>query len=426
MPRRFVYSFAAYIALPLLCLVMLWRGLRGNWSYLRDFRQRFGFGPVPAKPCIWVHAVSFGEVQAAAALVFALRDRYPNTPLLITTGTPTGTDRALSLFKWEGVTVRYIPYDLPPFVRRFLDGVKPLLAVIFETELWPNVYHECRSRGVPIMLASARISPRSVTRYRWWRGLFRETLSRGVIVAAQGEADAERFRSMGADPTRTHVTGNIKFDFALPPDTIAKGREIRQLQAPNRPMWIAGSTHGGEEAVVVEAHRLVRKVHPNALLVLVPRHAQRFSDVAEWLESQSVRFARYSRKEVCGPDTEVLLIDALGVLLDFYAASDVAFVGGSLVPIGGHNLLEPAALSMPVLSGPNNFNSEDVVQLLLARGAARIVQDPKQLADQVIALLSNAEARTKMGAIGRAVVDENRGALNNLLKLIDPLLTTQT
>jgi 3-deoxy-D-manno-octulosonic-acid transferase len=304
--------------------------------------------------------------------------------------------------------------------------VKPLLAIIFETELWPNVYHECRSRNIPIMLASARISPRSVIRYRWWRGLFRETLSRGVIVAAQGEADAERFRSMGADPARTHIMGNIKFDFSLPPDTIAKGREIRQVQAPHRPMWIAGSTHGGEEAAVVEAHRRVRKVHPNALLVLVPRHAQRFSEVAEWLESQDIRFARYSRKEVCAPDTEVLLVDALGVLLDFYAASDVAFVGGSLVPIGGHNLLEPAALSMPVLSGPNNFNSEDVVQLLLARGAARIVEGPPQLADQVIALLSNTEARTKMGAIGRTVVDENRGALNNLLKLIDPLLAQQT
>jgi 3-deoxy-D-manno-octulosonic-acid transferase len=372
-----------------------------------------------------LHAVSFGEVQAAAALVYALRKQYPDAPLLVTTGTPTGTDRALALFARENACVRYVPYDIPIFVKRFFDAVQPRISIIFETELWPNLYFECRKRGVPLVLASARISPASLIRYRWLRGLFRETLSKGVIVAAQSEADADRFREMGADPARMYVTGNIKFDFALPPDTSEKGRAIRAQEAPNRPVWIAGSTHGGEETTVLKAHQLVRESFPDALLFLVPRHKQRFNEVADWLNSKGVRFARYSRGEVCTSETEVLLVDTLGELLNFYAASDVAFVGGSLVRVGGHNLLEPAALTRPVLTGPNNFNSEDVCQLLLARGAVRIVHNAREMADQVSALLADSELRAKIGSIGRAAVDENRGSLSRLLELIGPLIESK-
>jgi len=422
MIRRLLYTVAAHFALPIILLVMLWRGLTGRRNYWRDFSQRFGYGPTPSGPSIWLHAVSFGEVQAAASLVFALRRRYPHAPMLVTTGTPTGTDRALALFAKEDVCVRYVPYDIPVFVKRFFDAVKPRVAIIFETELWPNLYAECRRRGVPLVLASARISPQSLVRYRWLRGLFRETLSKGVIVAAQGQADAERFRSMGADPARIHVTGNIKFDFALPADTKARGETIRAREAPNRPVWIAGSTHGGEENAVLNAHRLVRAALPSALLFLVPRHLQRFNDVADWLDGQGVRFARYSKGETCTLDTEVLLVDTLGELLNFYAGSDVAFVGGSIVKVGGHNLLEPAALSKPVLTGPNNFNSEDIAQLLIARGAARIVHNAKEMAEQVGSLLVSSETRARMGAVGRAAVDENRGSLGRLLELVSPLI----
>ncbi len=318
--------------------------------------------------------------------------------------------------------VRYVPYDLPPYVRRFFDRVKPRLAIIFETELWPNLYHECGKRRVPLVLASARISPRSVARYRWLDALFRQTLSHGVVIAAQSEGDAERFRAIGADPARTHVIGNIKFDFAMPSETNAKGRDIRKRQAPNRPVWIAGSTHAGEEEAVVAAHDIVRQTHPGALLVLVPRHPPRFTEVAEWLEKRGVPFTRHSRREVCGPDTQVLLVDTLGELLNFYAASDVAFVAGSFVPIGGHNLLEPASLAIPVLTGPHNFNSQDIAALLTAEGAVQIVQDAQQLGSRVAELLSNPEERATLGAKGRAVVDANRGALTKLLALIDPLL----
>lgn len=421
MLQRVLYTGLAGLMLPIFCAVLWWRGLRGNRGYWRDFSQRFGFGPKLDQQSVWVHGVSFGEVQAASALVHALRQKYPDLPLVVTTGTPTGADHARKLFARDRVHVCYIPFDLPGPVRRFMDRTKPAVVVIFETEVWPNIYHACWRRGVPLVLASARISPRSVSRYRWMGKLFRETLSR-VVVGAQSEQDAARFREVGADPARTHVTGNIKFDFLLPAATVGRGTEIRRRQAAGRATWIAGSTHAGEEEAVLEAHRAIRREHPDALLAMAPRHPQRFSEVAQWLEGEGVRFVRHSRGEVCTSETEVLLVDTLGELLDFYAACDVAFVGGSLVPIGGHNLLEPAALGVPVLAGPYNDNSQDIAQLLLARGAMHVVRTPTELAAEVSVLLRDVAARVRMGGVGKAVVDENRGALKKLLALIEPLL----
>jgi 3-deoxy-D-manno-octulosonic-acid transferase len=305
--------------------------------------------------------------------------------------------------------------------------VQPRLAVIFETELWPNLYHECGRRRVPLVLASARISPRSVSRYLRVGTLFTATLSRGVVIAAQGEGDADRFRTLGSDPDRTHVTGNIKFDFSVPLDIAERGQRLREFYARARPLWVAGSTHDGEEEMIVEAHRLVRGTHPRALLVLVPRHPTRFDEVAHRLQRADIRFVRRSQRvgEKAGAAAaaaDVLLVDTLGELLDFYAAGDVAFVGGSLVPIGGHNLLEPAALGMPILTGPHNSNSEDIARLLVSRGAAEIVRDADELGSRVSALLSDPDERVRIGELGRDSVDSNRGALGKLLGLIEPLL----
>ena len=416
----YLYNILIYLVAPFAVLVQLWRGLR-DASYRERVGERFGFGSALTGPMIWIHAVSVGEVQAAEPLVAQLRARHPNYKLLLTTVTPTGAARVRLLFG-DQVELRYVPLDLPGSVRRFFDRVQPRLAMILETELWPNLYAECGRRGIPLVLASARISPRSVGNYRRLVSLFRKTLSHGIVIAAQSETDAERFKSIGATPERTHVTGNIKFDFHPPPGIEEKGLRWREQNAHGRPVWVAGSTHEGEEAIVLDAHRIVLQRFPDALLVLVPRHPQRFDHVRDLLTKRNDRSANRSSRTAISPATSVLLGDTMGELMMFYAASDVAFVAGSLVPIGGHNLLEPASVGRPVLTGPHNFNSEEIAQLLMDAGAAIIVSNTRQLARAVSELLAASERRGVMGAAGRAVLDANRGALDRLLKLVDPLL----
>lgn len=418
---RLLYLFVLYLAVPLVSVVFLWRGLRDR-SYWHHFSERFGYGARLAPQGVWLHAVSVGEVQACAPLVSALSRQYPALPLTVTTFTPTGAARARALFG-NTAQVRYVPFDLPGAVRRFFARVQPRLAVVFETELWPNLYRECGRQRVPLVLASARISARSAGRYARLGALFRETLARTSVVAAQGAQDAERFRALGADPDSTYVTGNIKFDFELPADIAERGARLRAHYAPGRPLWVAGSTHAGEEQAVLEAQRQVGAGHSGALLVLAPRHPPRFEEVAQQLRAAGISFLRRSQDaqtHAAGPG--VLLLDTLGELLDFYAAADLAFVGGSLLPVGGHNLLEPAALGVPILTGPHNFNSEEIARLLIARGAAEVVHDATELAARVGALLADPDARARMGAAGRASVDGNRGALAKLLALIEPLL----
>lgn len=418
---RYLYIVLAYLLLPLAFGIILFRGLRDS-GYWHGLGQRFGFGPaVGGEGSFWVHAVSVGEVQASAALVRALRQRYPHVPVVVTTVTPTGAQLARRLFD-ENVGVRYVPYDLPGSVRRFFRRVRPRLAVIMETELWPNLYHECGRRDIPLVLASARISPRSVPRYRRLVPLFRATLAHGIVIAAQTPSDAQRFISIGAEPGRTWVTGNIKFDFQLPEGAIDSGGRLRERYAGSRPVWVAGSTHEGEEEIVLEAHRRVRERIPDALLFLVPRHPNRFAGVAAKLRERQILFVSCSGGEPATEETEVVLVDTLGQLIEFYAASDVAFVGGSLTPVGGHNLLEPVALALPVLTGPHNFNSEETANLLIAAGAVRVVSDGAGLADQVCAWLSHPDERARVGQAGLRVLDENRGALQRLMALIEPLV----
>jgi len=419
---RFVYILIAYLIAPLWIGALALRGIRDK-AHWRGFSQRFGLGETVRSRSIWVHAVSVGEVQAAVPLIEALLHRFPDIPLVLTTVTPTGRSRAEALFK-QRVDVRYVPIDWPGSVRRFFQRVQPQLAVILETEIWPNLYHRCGRLRVPLVLASARISPRSVGSYRRLVGLFRETLSHGIFIAAQSAEDAERFKSIGASPERTHVIGNIKFDFGYPPDIEARGHDLRQMLGAHRPVWVAGSTHEKEEELLLGAHRRIRERFSNALLVLVPRHPPRFSEVAMLLKEEGLRYVRRTSAMPVTPDTEVYLLDTLGELPPFYAAGDIAFVGGSLGvdDVGGHNLLEPAALSLPILAGPHNFNSVDIAKLLSERGALRIVHDPNELAAVVGNLLSDPTARATMGAAGRKAVDDNRGAVSRLMQFLEPLL----
>jgi 3-deoxy-D-manno-octulosonic-acid transferase len=417
---RLLYNVLIYFAAPVALLLQFWRSLRDP-SYREGLGERFGFGEPLDGESIWIHAVSVGEVQAAGPLVRQLLDRHPGYLLVLTTVTPTGRARARQLFG-DRVLLRYVPFDLPGSVKRFFDRVRPRLAIILETELWPNLYAECGRREVPLVLASARMSPRSIGWYRRLVPLFRQALSNGIVIAAQSEADAERFRSIGATRERTHVAGNIKFDFEPPSEVEARGRHWREMNAPGRMVWVAGSTHEGEEEMILDAHRQVLERFPDALLVLVPRHPNRFEAVRELLDRRGEHAAYRSAGRVVAPSNAVMLGDTMGELMMFYAAADVAFVAGSLVPIGGHNLLEPTSLGLPALTGPHNFNSEEITQLLLDAGAARIVTDALQLADSVKELFGDAGRRAAMGAAGKAVLDANRGALDRLLTLIEPLV----
>jgi 3-deoxy-D-manno-octulosonic-acid transferase len=417
---RVLYTALIYVSAPIALALTAARGLRDP-AYRDRLAERLGYTRVrPGSAAIWVHAVSVGEVQAAAVLVRALRAQHPQRPLLVTTATPTGAQRVRALFG-ESAQHAYLPYDLPGAVRRFLDAARPAVAIVMEREIWPNLFAACNRRGIPIVLASARISERSAARHQRFAGLFRDAL-RNVTVAAQTQADADRYRAIGADPARVHVTGNVKFDLEAAPEVSEAGVALRAAQFPGRPVWVAGSTHAGEEDIVLDAHEQVRKSSSDALLILVPRHPNRFEEVRAWLRSRRVEFAARSTGERVSGTTAVLLADTLGELLMLYAAADIAFVGGSLVPIGGHNLLEPAALSRPIVMGPHNFNGADIAQMFVASGAAIEVTDAIGLAATVLDLEAHPARRAELGARGRALLDSNRGALARLMQVIDPLL----
>lgn len=417
---RLLYSALLYVVAPLAFVATALRGLR-DASYRDRLPERFGFTQLrfTARP-IWIHAVSVGEVQAAAALVRALGSRYRDHPILVTTATPTGAQRVHALFG-DSARHAYLPYDLPGAVRRFLDRTNPTLAIVMEREIWPNLYRACFARRIPILLASARISERSGRRHLRFAGLFRDALACDVTIAAQTEADAARFRAIGIPPAAVHVTGNIKFDLEIPEDVRRAGAHIR-AEFAHRPVWIAGSTHEREEDIVLDAHQRVRAARNDALLVLVPRHPNRFDAVKSWLHARNIRFVSRSTRAAVTADTAVLLVDTLGELLSFYAAANVAFVGGSLVPVGGHNLLEPAALNRPIVVGPHTFNAADIARDFIAGGAAVQVESATELGSAVLDLLTNAARRDQMIASAHAILQSNRGALARLLALIEKLL----
>jgi 3-deoxy-D-manno-octulosonic-acid transferase len=416
---RRLYTLLLYLALPVASLIVGVRGLRHR-EYWHGWRERFGFGRRRIGDGIWLHAVSVGEVQAAAVLIEALRERLPGVEITLSCATPTARARGRALL--PGVDVRYAPYDLPITVRRCLAALRPRMLIVLETELWPNLLHEAQAAGLPILIASARVSARSAGIYRRLPGLLRPALSGAVWVAAQTEADALRFAALGVPAARLAVVGNIKFDRQLSVGLTERGALLRARYAAGRPVWVAGSTHAGEEQIVLQAHRQLFQRTPTALLILAPRHPQRFDAAAASVAAQGFSYIRRSIGPAGGEhadgDYQVLLLDTLGELAEFYAAGDVAFVGGSLVAVGGHNLLEPAALGMPVLSGPEQFNSPELARALSDAGALTIVHDAAGLASALERLLADPEARATQGAAGRAAIAANRGALERVLALI--------
>ena len=416
---RVVYNLLTYLLLIPFLVYWVFRGL-GNRAYFDRLGQRFGFGLPELERSIWVHAVSVGEVQAAAPLVRALAERFPEHEILVTTVTPTGAARVRALF---GDTVHhaYVPFEFPHAVNALFRRTRPSTALVMETEIWPNLYRGCGIRGIPLVLVSARISPKSVPGYRKLLPLIRETLSHGIIIASQSRQDADRFLSLGANPERTHVMGNIKFDLQYDDGVVTQGRAERARLFGNRPVWIAASTHEGEEEIVLNVHESLRARHDDLLLVLVPRHPERFAAVRELIRQRGFSLVSRTEGRAAG-EAAVFLCDTMGEVPIFYAASDVAFVAGSLVPIGGHNLLEPAALGVPVVTGPHNFNAQDIADLFISKGACRKVEGPGELVDTVSELLTNPDEAARVGRAGQKVLEENRGALQRLLVLLEPLL----
>ncbi|MCF4998863.1 3-deoxy-D-manno-octulosonic acid transferase [Pseudomonas syringae] len=415
--NRTLYTALFYLGLPLVA-IRLWLRSRKAPAYAKRIGERFSIGLPAMKPGgIWVHAVSVGESIAAAPMIRALLQRYPQLSITVTCMTPTGSERIHALFADEPrIQHCYLPYDLPCAAARFLDRVQPRLAVIMETELWPNHIHQCAKRGIPVALANGRLSERSARGYGRFNKLTAPMLAEMSLFAVQTETEAQRFRDLGARPETVEVTGSIKFDLTIDPQLLQRAAELRGgWQALERPVWIAASTHEGEDDIVLRAHRQLLGSHPDALLILVPRHPERFNAVHELCERENFVTVRRSTGAPVNAETSVLLGDTMGELLFLYALADSAFVGGSLVPNGGHNLLEPAALAKPVISGPHLFNFLDIAAQLRSAGALAEVDDAQGLAVEVQRLFELPRDAQRMADAGLAVMRRNQGALQRLL-----------
>lgn len=415
--RRFAYTLVLYLLTPLILYRLAFRGLRSRGYFSRWF-ERFGhFSDPKIERSIWVHAVSVGEVNAAAPLIDVLRERYPDDCLVVTTVTPTGSDRVRQLWG-DKVFHVYLPYDLPAAIRRFLSRIKPRIAVIMETEIWPNLFRQCALANIPILIANARLSRRSLDRYGPVRPLIRVAIHSTNFIAAQSRRDAQRFLELDARPERVRVVGNLKYDMHVPTHLSKQAQIWREHWGTKRPVWIAASTHEGEELTVIEAHSRVLRWFPDALLLVVPRHPERFRPVVQLCRSYGFLTTCRSENELPGSDSQCFVLDTLGELVPFCATADVAFVAGSLDPIGGHNVLEPAALGVPVLVGPNTFNFAEVTELLIEHGACERIDGVDTLTNALQRLLGHSELRQKMGAAGRAVVEAERGAARQTLEIV--------
>ena len=414
---RSIYTLLLYLLTPAVLLRLWWKGRRVP-AYRRRWKERFGYAGFPARDdSIWIHAVSVGETVAAQPLVEALLQRNPKRDIVFTTTTPTGSERARALFG-NKVAHGYMPYDLPGAVNRFLRHCRPAQLIVMETELWPNLYQACHALGVRIIIANARLSSRSAERYARFPTLVRDTLQKADLIAAQSRADARRFLGLGAAPGQVHVTGSLKFELRLPPGIQPQGEALRRELGPDRPVLLAASTHAGEEDLVLDAFARLLHSLPDALLMLAPRHPERFDAVADLCRRRGLRLSRRSRSQACKRETQVYLGDSMGELLLLYAASDLAFIGGSLVEQGGHNPLEAAALGLPVVFGPHMFNFQDISRLLLEKEAAIQVDDAEALAAVCERWLRDANLRHDTGQRGQQVVQDNKGALERLLGLL--------
>jgi 3-deoxy-D-manno-octulosonic-acid transferase len=410
---RFGYTLLLYALLPRALVHLLVRA-RHQRAYLRHIPERFGFYPsTPRQEFIWVHAVSVGETRAAQPLIRALQAAYPGHRILLTHMTPTGRETGTTLFG-DSVERCYLPYDFPWAVRRFLDCFKPVAGVLLETEVWPNLIRACRVRGIPLYLVNARLSEKSFLGYRRFRALAEASLRELTGIAAQSSGDAERLAALGAKDVT--VTGNLKFDIEPPAAQLALGGEWRKAYGEERPVLLAASTRDGEETLLLEALRTVDL--PGVLLVIVPRHPQRFAEVAALIERAGIAFQRRSANALIASETRVVLGDSMGEMFGYLAACDVALIGGSLLPFGAQNPIEACAVGRPFIIGPSVYNFTEATQLAIAAGAAIQVADARQMMAEAVALLRDKGRAARMGRAASGFARRHRGATGRVVELI--------
>jgi 3-deoxy-D-manno-octulosonic-acid transferase len=425
-----LYSIVTLVLLVVLSPYFLYQALRHN-KYLGSLGQRFGYLPVSfnldGDESIWVHAVSVGEVLAARPLMSALRKRYPSLRLFLSTTTLSGQQLARRSIS-DVDAVFYLPFDWGFTVRRTLNLVKPRLFVMVETEIWPNLLRECRRRGIRTVLVNGRISYRSFPRYRIVRPLFRKVLQDVERFCVQGEETARRLTELGADPSRITVTGSLKFESMHATPTPGRGPErvLRFFRiSPNRPVLVAGSTMRGEEELIVRAFNRYRAtaIGSHALLVLAPRHPERFGEAERICRQEGLSTIRRSELPIdAEPRADAVILDTIGELSQLYQIATAVFVGGSLVPTGGHNILEPAVFGKPIVFGPHMQNFSEITEAFVTNGAAVQVRSERELDDAILSLMNDPVRRARLGAAARALVDANRGAKDRTLAVIAHLL----
>lgn len=418
---QILYTILLYLIQPLIWLRLWLRGRKAP-AYRRRWSERYGFCAEKVKPDgIMLHSVSVGETLAAIPLVRALRHRYPALPITVTTMTPTGSERVRSAFGNDVYHV-YLPYDLPCALKRFFNHLRPKLVIVMETELWPNLIAELHRREIPLVIANARLSARSAAGYKKIARLIRRVLRRVTLIAAQNQEDGERFVELGLKRSHLAVTGSLKFDISVTPELAARAIALRRQWAPRRAVWIATSTHEGEEDIILAAHRELLARFPDLLLILVPRHPERFSVTQALTQSLGFNYTLRSSGEVPSAATQVVIGDTMGELMLLYGIADVAFVGGSLVERGGHNPLEPAAHAIPVLMGPHTFNFKDICHKLSQADGLITVTDAASIVKEVGSLMADEDYRLYYGRHAVEVLLQNQGALQRLLTLLEPYL----
>ena len=412
---RLLYALAWFAATPLVLARLAWRARRQP-GYLERLGERFGrYAPRAPGPYIWIHAVSVGETRAAVPLVEALQARYPGRRILLTHMTPTGHAASLEVFG-DRVERAWLPYDMGFAVRRFFEHFRPDFGIVLETEIWPRLIEEAARRDIPVVLGNARLSERSARRYAWVPSLTKWSFANLRGVAAQTEADAARFRSIGA--RAPVVLGNVKFDLTVPAQMVERGAEFRARFGPARKVWVAGSTREGEEALLLDAFDSAGAPE-DALLVIVPRHPQRFDDVARLAQGRGFAVARRSLEEPVAPGVRVVVGDSMGEMFAYYAAADVVIMGGSLLEFGSQNLIEACALGRPVIVGPHTFNFSEASKSAIAAGAAVRVKDARAALAAAAAISADPARRAAMGARGLEFVAAHRGAVARLVDWIE-------